>query len=44
MWYIFNTKTDQTIQYFNSYEEAKKELTYLAVFKNITDLGITLMD
>ena len=44
MWCIFNTKTEQTIKYFSSYEEAKEELTYLIVFKNMTDIGITLMD
>lgn len=44
MWCIFNTKTDQTIKYFTSYEEANKELVYLTVFKNMTDIGITLLD
>lgn len=44
MWCIFNTKTDQTIKYFNSYEDAKKELTYLTIFKSMTDLSITLMN
>ena len=46
MWCVFNTKTDQTIQYFSTYELANAYYDTLLTSGQYSDndLGITLMD